>query len=70
MIRDCKNHQMENVIASGTRNGMITVDKAILSRYKTGSISRQTALEYADHPDQLERLLTPQWLLLLFTDSW
>lgn len=59
MIRDGKNHQIENAISSGAREGMITMDKAILARYKMGSISRQTALEYADHPEQLERLLTP-----------
>ena len=57
MIREGKNHQIDNAIASGAKEGMITMDKAILARYKMGSISRQTALEYADHPEQLERLL-------------
>ena len=46
-----------NAIATGTREGMITMDKAILARCKLGNISRQTALEYADHPEQMERLL-------------
>lgn len=57
MIRDGKNHLIDNAIASGAKDGMITMDKAILARYKQGCISRQTALEYADHPEQLERLL-------------
>lgn len=57
MIRDNKNHLIDNAIASGAKDGMISMDKAILARFRSGSISRQTALDHADHPDQLERLL-------------
>ena len=57
MIRDNKNHMIDNAIASGAKDGMITMDKAILARYLSGSVSRQTALDYCDHPDQLVRLL-------------
>ncbi len=58
MIRDNKNHQIDNVIASGSREGMVSMDRAILSLYRAGRISRETALEHADHPEQLSRNLT------------
>lgn len=57
MIRDNKNHLIDNAIASGVKDGMISMDKAILARFRSGTITRQTALDYADHPDQLARLL-------------
>ena len=55
MIRDNKNHQIDNVIASGSRDGMLAMDQSILSLYKSGKITRETALEYADHPEQMQR---------------
>ena len=58
MIRDNKTHMIDNAIASGAKDGMISMDKAILARFRSGSITRQTALDYADHPEQLERLLS------------
>lgn len=57
MIRDNKNHQIDNAIAAGSREGMITMDQAILELYHAGRISRETALEYADKPEQLKRQL-------------
>ena len=57
MIRDNKNHQIDNVIASGAKEGMCTMDQAILARFRAGLISRETALEYADHPEQMTRQL-------------
>ena len=55
MIRDNKNHQIDNVIASGSKEGMCTMDQSILALFRDGLISRETALEYADHPEQLAR---------------
>ena len=57
LIRDNKNHQIDNVIASGAKEGMCSMDRAIASLYREGKITRETALEYADHPEQIERLL-------------
>ena len=57
MIRDNKNHQIDNVIASGAAEGMITMDQYMMRLYKEGKISKETLLEYADHPDQLKRSL-------------
>ena len=55
MIRDNKNHQIDNAIASGSREGMISMDQAIAKLYQEGKISQETALHYADKPEQLKR---------------
>ena len=55
MIRDNKNHQIDNAIASGGKEGMISMDQAIARHYREGRITKETALLYADHPDQLKR---------------
>ena len=57
MIRDNKNHQIDNAIVSGSREGMIAMDQAIAKLCQEGKISRETALHYADRPDQLQRQL-------------
>ncbi|MBQ4539058.1 MAG: PilT/PilU family type 4a pilus ATPase, partial [Oscillospiraceae bacterium] len=55
MVRDSKSHQINNVIASGGREGMISMDQSILNLYRDGKISRETALRFSDNPDQLLR---------------
>jgi twitching motility protein PilT len=55
MIRDNKNHQINNAISSGSREGMVTMDQSVLALYRMGRITRQTALDYADNPDQVQR---------------
>jgi len=55
MIRDNKTHQINNAIAAGAGEGMISMDHAIQQLYHKGLITRETALEYADNPEQLQR---------------
>ena len=55
LIRDNKSHQIDNVIAAGAREGMISMDQSILALYREGKITRETALDYADNPEQLRR---------------
>ena len=57
MIRDNKNHQIDNAIASGGKEGMISMDQAIVKLYQEGSITKETALLYADKPEQIKRSL-------------
>ena len=57
MIRDSKTHQVAGAIAAGGAEGMISKDQSILALYQTGQITLDTALEYADNPDQLRRRL-------------
>ena len=55
MIRDNRNHQIDNAVASGAKEGMISMDQALLALYQQGEISKETALMYADKPDQIKR---------------
>ena len=57
MIRDNKNHQINNAIAAGRDEGMMTMDQSILALYREGTITGEVALEYAEYPDQLKRQL-------------
>ena len=58
MIRDRKNHQIAAAIASGSADGMLSMDQSILNLFRLGRISRETALDYADNPEQMERRLS------------
>lgn len=55
MIRDNKNHQIDNAIAAGGAEGMISMDQAILKLYREEKITKETALLYADRPEQMKR---------------
>ena len=57
LIRDCKNHQINNAITAGRAEGMISMDQAILNHYRNGMVGRETALNYADNPEQMQRAL-------------
>lgn len=58
LIRENKNHQIDSVIATGGNEGMISMDQSILALYRAGEITRETALDYADRPEQMQRQLT------------
>ncbi len=55
MIRENKTHQIDNAIASGGREGMISMDQAIVALCREGKIHRETAICHADHPEQIKR---------------
>ena len=57
LIRDNKGHQIDNMISSGAADGMISMDQYMVKLYREGMISKETVLEYADHPEQLTRSL-------------
>ena len=57
MIRDNRNHQIDNAISSGSREGMISMDQSIARLWQEGKISQDTALHHAGKPEQLKRLM-------------
>lgn len=57
MIRDSKTHQIDNAISTGSAEGMVTMDQSILALYRVGQITMETALDYADNPEQMRRRL-------------
>ena len=69
LIRDSKNHQIDNAIATGRTEGMISMDQSILELYNAGYITRETALSYADNPDQLRRRMGYPSLFVYFVQK-
>ena len=57
LIRDNKSHQINNAIAAGANEGMLSMDQSILTLCKNGEISKDTALIYADNAEQMQRRL-------------
>ena len=57
MIRENKIHQIDNALVSGGKEGMISMDQAIANLCQEGKITKETALLYADRPEQMKRNL-------------
>lgn len=57
MIREGKIHQIDGMIYSSAKQDMISMDNSLLNLYKTGRITKETALEYATNPDMLSKKL-------------
>ncbi len=57
LIRDNKIHQIGSAMAAGSGKGMVTMDQSILALYEEGRISRETALNYCENKEQMERKL-------------
>lgn len=57
MIRSNKIPQMETVMQGGTRQGMQTLTDSLANLYKTGQIAYETALEYANDRNEMEKKL-------------
>ena len=55
LIRDSKTHQIDNAIAAGGAEGMITMDQSLLNLYRAGKITAETALSCSDNAEQLRR---------------
>lgn len=56
LIREAKVHQITTAMQSAGDLGMVTFDQHLAERYHDGLISKQTAVEYAHHPDEFSRL--------------
>lgn len=55
MIRDCKTHMINNAISTGSADGMLSMDQSLLNLYSAGLITKQTAVNYSENPDQMKR---------------
>lgn len=58
LIRDSKTHQIDNAIAAGGAEGMITMDQSLLNLYRAGKITAETALSCSDNAEQLRRRMS------------
>ncbi len=57
LIRDGKVHQLDSVIFSSGKEGMMSMDSSILQLYKSGRISQETALSHCLNKDSMKRSL-------------
>ena len=57
LIREGKTFQIDNAMAAGGAQGMVTMDQSLARLVQGGFITRQTALEAAQSPELLERRL-------------
>lgn len=55
MIRDNKIPQLECIISSSAGGEIISMDSSLLTLYKEGQITAETALAYATNPELLKR---------------
>lgn len=55
MIRDGKVHQIDSVIYSSAKEGMVSMDSSILELYRKGKISAQTAIAFSLNQDAMRR---------------
>ena len=56
-VRENRIHQIDNVIQTGSAEGMIGMDESILRLYRAGRITQETAMRHAMAPDQLQKKL-------------
>ena len=57
LIREGKTFQIDNAMAAGGAQGMVTMDQSLARLVQGGFITRQTALSAAQSPETLERRL-------------
>ncbi len=57
LIRDSKTHQIDNAIAAGGVDGMVTMDQSLLNLYRDRRIDKETAMAFSDNPEQMRRRL-------------
>ena len=57
LIRESKSHQINNVIQTSSKEGMISMDSYIINLLNSGDISQETAMAYAANPEQVLRNL-------------
>lgn len=57
MVRDSRIHQIDQVIQTGSAEGMIGMDESILRLFKAGKVSAEVAMRFAMNPEQLQKKL-------------
>jgi twitching motility protein PilT len=58
LIRENKLHQLASVMETSARDGMITMDRALLDLVKRGAVSLDEAMRYLRNPNNLRHLTT------------
>ena len=54
LIREGKSHQLETIMQTNRKLGMITMDDAIIQLFYEGKIDREMAIQFAQDPDSMK----------------
>ena len=54
LLREGKSHQLLTVMQTNRKQGMVSMDEAIIELYRNQKISREMALQYAQDPDTMQ----------------
>jgi twitching motility protein PilT len=57
LIREAKTHQIDNMIQTGGRYGMQTMDGYLLTLYKKGFISKDDLITFSFDPEMMQKLI-------------
>ena len=57
LIREGKEHQLYSAIQTGQKEGMLTMDQALIKLYNASRITRSSVLEYCVDKNEVERLM-------------
>lgn len=57
MIREDKIHQIDNVIATGMSEGMVSMNNSLLGLMRDGIITKETCINYSPDPEQMRMRL-------------
>ncbi|MDE7353905.1 MAG: PilT/PilU family type 4a pilus ATPase [Acetatifactor sp.] len=55
LIRESKIHQIDNVIATSQKEGMVSMDTSLIQMYQKGLISRETAITHSNNSELMEK---------------
>jgi len=57
LIREAKTHQIDAAIRSNTADGMVSMDDSLYRLFRSGKITKETALMHCINPEGMERRL-------------
>lgn len=57
LIREGKIYQLPNIIRTSSKDGMQTLDQALIDYYRQGVITGETLIRYCNDPDEVEKLV-------------
>ena len=57
LIREGKTYQLPNTIRMHSQMGMELLDQVLVRLYRTGSISRQSVLDFCNDPDEIAKII-------------
>ena len=60
LIREAKTHQIQSTIQTSRSLGMVTMDDSLYELYASGTVTRETAMTYAQDQQYLRKKINGQ----------